>query len=211
MKRLLILCVCLLTISSLHAQETYRSSGKPKYNAHKKKNDERFIDRLIFGGGITLGFGDYTNIGITPVVGYRITDNFSAGVGLGYQYVRIKDYFQVEDPNTFITQNYDLKASLFSASVWARYIVWRNFFVQGEFEQNYMNFKTPGYDQSGSGNIVERTTKYQAPCILVGVGYRQPLGDHASVNFSIHYDVLQAEYSPYGNQLFPRIQFLLGL
>lgn len=203
-KRFWILGLCLLMAAGLHAQTIYRSSGKPKYNSKKKKkNEETFAQKIIVGGGLTLGFGDYTNIGATPVIGYRITDNLSAGIGIAYQYVHINHYFNIQDHES-------LTANLFSASVWARYLVWRNVFVQAEFEQNRMNFKVPGYDPNGSGDIVEATKTYDAPCVLLGVGYRQPIGDRSSVNFSIHYDVLQSEYSPYGNQLFPRIQFLIG-
>jgi hypothetical protein len=198
--------------TGLQAQSTYRSSGKPKYNSNKKKkNEETFVQKLIFGGGIGLAFGDYTNISVTPVIGYRITDNFSAGIGFGYQYVKIKNFFEVEDPNSpGFYDYYDLKANLFSASIWARYIVWRNLFAHAELEQNYMSFKSPGYDPNGSGNIIETTDKYQAPCLLLGGGYRQPMGDRASVNFTLLYDVLQDTYSPYGNQPFIRIQFLAG-
>jgi len=148
-------------------------------------------------------------VGITPVVGYRITDKFSAGVGFGYKYINIKDYFELDAPNGGVTYE-NLKANFFSASVWARYLVWRGLFAHAEYEHNFMNFKLPGYDQNGSGNIVTRNEKYQAPSVLLGAGYRQPIGEKASVNFSILYDVLQDAYSPYGNQPFIRIQFLAG-
>ncbi len=211
-KRFWILGLCLLVASGLQAQTTYRSSGNAKYNSKKKKkSEETFAQKLIIGGGIGLAFGDYTNIAVTPVIGYRITDNFSAGIGLGYQYVKITNFFEVERPGTNgVYDYYDLKANLFSASLWARYIVWRNVFVHAELEQNFMNFKIPAYDQSGSGNIVESTQKYDAPCILLGAGYRQPLGDRSSVNFMLLYDVLQDKYSPYGKQPFLKIQFLAG-
>lgn len=211
-KRFWILGLCLLFASGLQAQTTYRSSGKSKYDSKKKKKaEETFVQKLIIGGGIGLAFGDYTNISVTPVIGYRITDNFSAGIGLGYQYVRINDFFEVERPNAIgVYDYYDLKANIFSASVWARYLVWRNLFAHVEFEQNFLSYKYPGFDPAGSGSIVETADRYQAPSLLLGGGYRQPIGDRASVNFMLLYDVLQDEYSPYGNQPFVKIQFLAG-
>ena len=70
------------------AQEVYTSSGRPA-NAKKKEEKQKGFDisRLVVGGGIGLGFGDITSISVSPMVGYRITDNFSAGVGFGYQYL----------------------------------------------------------------------------------------------------------------------------
>lgn len=196
----------------LQAQTTYRSSGKAKYNTSaKKKAESNFVQKLVVGGGIGLSFGDYTSVAVTPVVGYRFTDNFSAGIGLGYQYVRIKDFFEVERPGFVgVYDYYDFKANLFSTSLWARYIVWRNLFAHAELEENFMTFKQPGFDQSGSGNIVEAKTKYKAPSLLLGGGYRQPIGDRASINFLLLYDVLQDKYSPYGRNPFIKIQVLAG-
>lgn len=210
MKRIWILGICLLLATGLQAQTTYKSSGKSKYSSsNKKKREEGFAQKLIFGGALGLTLGDYAGISVTPVLGYRITDNFSAGIGLGYQYLRVKNFFEIKDYKGDYTY-YDLKASMYSGSVWARYIVWRNLFVHAEYEQNYMNFKEPGYDPNGSGDIVTVSTNYDAPSVLLGGGYRLPMGDKASVNFTLLYDVLQDKYSPYGNQPFIRIQFLAG-
>lgn len=206
------LALCLLMVGGLQAQTVYRSSGKAKYNSKNKKKREQtdFLDHLVFGGGLSLSLGNYTAISVAPVVGYRITDNFSAGIGLGYQYVRIKDYLPVPSNTGGANEWWDLKANVFSTSAWARYIVWNNLFVHAEYEMNFMRFKGPGYDRSGTGNIVEITEKYQVPCVLVGGGYRTPVGDKASVNFLLLYDAMQDTYSPYGNQPFFRIQFLMG-
>ena len=211
MKQIWILGLCLLLGTGLQAQTTYKSSGKSKYSKNnKKKREEGFAQRLIYGGALGLSLGDYAGVSVTPVLGYRITDNLSAGVGFGYQYVRIKNYFIITDPATQRDSYWDLKANMFAGSVWARYIVWRDLFVHAEYEHNFMNFKVPGFDPGGSGNVVEVKENYEAPCVLLGGGYRLPMGDKASVNFTLLYDVLQDKYSPYGNQPFIRIQFLAG-
>ena len=210
MKRIWILGLCLLMAAGLQAQTTYSSSGKAKYNnKKKKKNEEGFAQRIIWGGALGLSLGDYAGVSVTPVIGYRITDNFSAGIGLGYQFLRVKDFFEVTDRNNNLSY-YDFKASMYSASIWARYIVWRNLFIHAEYEHNFMNFKQPGFDPGGSGEITLQSTNYQAPSVLIGPGYRLPIGEKASVNFSLLYDVIQDEYSPYGNQPFIRLQFLAG-
>jgi len=212
MKKIWILGLCLLLAGGVQAQTVYRSSGKAKYNAKNKRQREKtdFLDHLVFGGGLSLSLGNYTAISVAPVIGYRITDNFSAGVGFGYQYLRIKDYLPVPSNTGGTNEWWDLKANMFSTSAWARYIIWNNIFAHAEYEMNFMTFKGPGYDRSGSGNIVEVKERYQVPCLLLGGGYRTPIGDKASINFSLLYDALQDVYSPYGNQPFIRIQFLMG-
>ena len=211
MKRIWILGLCLLMAVGVQAQETYRSSGKPKYSSKKKKsNEEGFKQKLIVGGELGLSFGQYTSIAVSPVAGYRITDNFSAGIVGGYQYFKFENFFTYYDQNTNTNQEADWKGHIFTVGAWARYLVWRNLFVHAEYQHNFMSFKAPANDPNGSGNVIMQTTKYQAPSVLVGPGYRLPMGDKASVNFSLLYDVVQDKYSPYGNQPFIRIQFLAG-
>ena len=208
MKRIWILAFALLIAVGAQAQETYRSSGKAKYNdKRKKKQENTFTQRIVAGGGLSLSLGTYTSISVSPVVGYRITDNFSAGVGFGYQYLKAKDYFEVG-----VNDYRDLKANMISVSAWARYLVWRNLFVHAEIERNFMTFQEPAYAQPTPGQlvIVTEKTKYQANSLLIGPGYRTAIGERSSINFALLYDALQEKYSPYGNQPFVKIQFLVG-
>jgi hypothetical protein len=75
-----------------------------------------------------------------------------------------------------------------------------------------MSFKQPGFDPSGSGSIVYRRDNYQVPSLLLGVGYRQPIAEHASFIIMGFYDVLYHEnsYSPYGNHINFQMGFNLG-
>jgi len=206
-----ILMLC-LSFDMAQAQEVYTSSGRSmrQVQAKKKKEEQKFSpDKIIVGGGIGLSFGTITNISVMPKVGYRITENFSAGIGLGYNYFRWKDYFELQDVNGN-TSYYDYKTSMYSASVWARYIVWRNIFAHLEYEHNFMSFWDYGFDQQGSGAIVANKINYNAGSLLVGAGIRQPVGDRFAVTFAVYYDVLQNEYSPYYKRVFPQIGFYMN-
>lgn len=143
------------------------------------------------------------------MVGYRVLDKLAVGIGGGYQYFQQKDFFSVTDVNG-IKSYYDLKASITSASVWVRYMPFKHLIVHAEYEHNFFSFNNYGFDPGGSGNIVSFKEKYNAPSVLLGVGYRQPIGANASLFIMGMYDVVQDKYSPYGKGIFPRIGFNIG-
>lgn len=54
----------------------------------KKSSDkEKFTEKLWYGGGFGLGIGGSTfNLDLSPMVGYKITDKFSAGIRIPFDY-----------------------------------------------------------------------------------------------------------------------------
>ena len=177
-------------ISIASAQEVYTSSGKPGNHkkAVKKKKKGYDPDRLIIGGGLNAGYsGDFANAGISPIVGYRITDHFSAGIGLGYQFYK----FPAGEYNYKLYYSYE---NILYPSVWTRYFVYKNFFVSGSFEYHWINLKEP-FDYTS--NLHTTRSSHTNPCLLMGAGIRQPLGGRVSAYAELIYDVLQGKYSPY--------------
>lgn len=200
-----ILSVLLLSLGLVmhaSAQEVYSSSGKPvkAIKKEKEKEEKKFANRILFGGGFGLGIGTVTNISVSPVVGYAITDKLYAGIGLGYQYFRIKDYFTLEDPTTHETVYKPRSANVYSPSVWARYIVWRNFFVHAEYEHNFLTDKWY-YSNTTSGKIESTTSQMNVGSLLVGAGIRMPVSDKVSFVLIGLYDVLQNPGNPYGRSI----------
>ena len=198
-----LICVILLSlgISTAQAQEVYNSSGVAIGKEKKQKKVKSFDpSKLVFGGGLGLTFGNYTDIFISPTIGYRFTDNFSAGVGLGYRYQKEKDYYYV---------GFDYEASIITPSVWARHIIWDNVFVYSEFQENYARIKEYKVDNV-TGNIISDYKSISVPCLLIGGGYRWKVTDNSSLFVSVLYDVLQQEYSPYKNTLDVRFGFNVG-
>jgi hypothetical protein len=209
-KILIVLMVCVGLGAS--AQEVYTSSGRPA-NAKKKEERKKGFDvsRLVVGGGLGIGIGSVTTLGISPIIGYRITDKFAAGVGFGYQYLKAKDYFQYQDLDSpFAIHTYDLKASTITTSVWARYLILTNLFAHVEYEHNFSSYNDVGFATNGSGQLENRKIKYDVPALLVGVGFRQPISENSSLFIMGMYDVLQREMSPYRGGIFPRIGFTIG-
>ena len=210
MKKRIIVCMLLLFVgSNLYAQKVYNSSGK-RIGATKKKKDAGFDpQKLIFGGGLGLGFGDVTTINVAPVVGYRFTEKLSAGVGLGYQYLKIKNALVIPDINGFVNY-FDYKASIVYPSIWGRFRFLENFFVHGELEQDFQRYTDYRFSQSGSGAIESFKVKYNNTALLLGGGIRQPVTDRSSLVLMALYDVIQDKYSPYLNTIYFRFGFNVG-
>lgn len=228
MKRTLLLFLLCTGFMIGHAQETYNSSGKAGQPKYKQNQQKKGFDanRLVFGGGLGLAFGSITNIYVAPSIGYRITDNFAAGVTLGYNYYRQKDAFQTYNKNNGDTKYMPFTQSIYTGSIWGRYIIIPNIIVQAELEVNntsFYDFNAPTeFDQDGWAQYHKE--RVSIPSLLLGGGYRQPIGEHSSMFIMAMYDVLQnipsntrvdntgARYSisPYANRIDFRVGFTIG-
>lgn len=199
---------------SANAQEVYSSSGKSLKAIQKKKKEKEkgfHWNKLVVSGSFGFGAGNgETYFGIAPLVGYRLTDKFAAGIGLGYQYTKINNYIALTDVNN-VTKYYDYKANMISPSVWVRYNIMPWLVAQVQYEHNFINFTDYGFASNGSGAIEATKTHVTAPCLLLGVGYRRPVGEHSSFSIMLLYDAIQNQYSPYPNSIFPQIGFTIGL
>ena len=80
-KILLIILLNLIT-ASIFAQTEEDPSVK----------DLQFNQRLVFGGGFGMQFGNVTLLDLSPSIGYRVSDQLTLGTGISYKYNHIKDY-----------------------------------------------------------------------------------------------------------------------
>ena len=126
-------------------------------------------DRIYVGGGLGLnggtdGYGNrYFYVALSPIVGYMITPQFSAGTGVSWQHYSYPDV--------------DIKINQYGVSPFARY----NFgklFAYGEY--NLIN--TPSFYDLNKRSNYDR--------LLLGLGYSQPLGNRGAINAMALYDVL---------------------
>ncbi len=217
MKKIIIAAIVSLAIAgNIQAQENvYSSSGKPLNKNKDNVKSDKLIDpsRIIFGGWGLFGIASgVTNVGVTPILGYKISDKFSAGIGFGYQYLRIKDYFSVVvDPTTARAELHPLNAHFYSPSVWGRYVIWNNIFAHVEYEHNISSYKEYTNDFTKyPPPVITKQTTLTVPSVLLGGGIRQPIGDRASMVFMVLYDVLQDINSPYRNTVAIRLGINFG-
>jgi hypothetical protein len=147
---------------------------------------------MDFGGIIGAQFGDITYIEISPIVTYRVTEKFHTGIGFTYQYYKA---------------NYDgmpdYTSNAYGGSIFARYFVWRDLFAHVEYAPLYIsNFIYPSY-------IPPVDEAPWAHDIFLGGGYRQWIGEKASINLMMLFNINETIYSPYSNPIF-RIGFGFG-
>lgn len=215
MKRILIVLTLCLCVQGAFAQEVYNSSGK-KGEAKRKDLKPKGFDasRLVLGGGAILSFGTgYANVGISPMIGYKITDKFAAGIGLGYQFYRNKyEPVALYYPNGsyYGTFPFDRKTSLYSANIWMRYIVWKNIFIHAQPEIMNIGVPTNFSQDPNTGDLIADEEREYVPAVLVGAGVRQPITGSLSLFVMVVYDVLQNENSPYYRNIDYRLGFNIG-
>lgn len=158
----------------------------------REENDtgERFADRLFFGGGLGLQFGTATYIEIAPIVGYKLTERLSAGIGLKYIYYKFKY-------NS--TQSYS--TNIYGGGPFVRFNVIEGLFLHAEYE--ILNLEVPDI------NYRKYIRKY-ITSVFLGGGYRQMIGNNSSLDLLVLYNVNASMYTPYPNPVI-RVGFNFGL
>jgi hypothetical protein len=146
-------------------------------------------DHLVYGGNLGLSFGNLTNIGISPMVGYKVTDRFIPGVGGSYNYIKIKY------PG-YPTQT----AQIYGGCVFAKYFITENIFAHAEYE--VLNGEWDPWFRPG--------VRYNLSSVLVGGGYRESFGGLSSYVLLL-YNVTQGPDSPYPSPLIIRVGMAVGL
>ncbi len=136
-------------------------------------------EKLVFGGNVIASFSNnQTALGLSPRVGYRVSDRYIPGIGLSYLYQNFS--------NTTVNN--------YAFSIFNRFYPIEQGFIEAEFEYGRSTFSVNNL--SGEEKFV-----FNYPALLVGGGIRQGGGrGNVGVSFGIFYDVLQDPNSPYGQQ-----------
>ncbi len=148
-----------------------------------KQSETHSIDKskLRFGANLGLSISrNYTNLGIGPQVGYQLSNQIMAGVGIKYYYTKAK------------TLDYLIKDNLLGANIFSYYYPIRfiAFFIQPEL--NYTRSSIT--DKSNDQPII---SKGFIPSVVTGMGLR--LG---FTHFTLNYDLIQHDRSPHPSGLY---------
>ena len=130
---------------------------------------------MYYGGYANFSFGEYTLIGIEPLIAYKLFPKFSVGGKLSYEYVKDKRY------------DTDHESSNYGVSVFARRRFFRRLYAHIEFSE--MNYKL--YDSLGN------SSREWIPFLYLGGGASLPVSKRTSVNVEVLWDLIQNDDSPY--------------
>jgi len=145
-----------------------------------KKEKPSFGEKLFFGGGLGLQFGTVTQIEVSPLIGYKVTERFHTGIGLSYSYYNDKRFTPT------------LSYSTYGASVFTRFYIIEGFFAHAEVEELNVEVYTSLYP------TVESYRKW-IDSYLVGGGYFQKIGQRSGIYFLILWNLNETEFTPYTN------------
>ncbi|HET8860727.1 hypothetical protein [Marivirga sp.] len=153
--------------------------------------DSGIIDRIYLGGNFGLQFGSYTHIEASPLVGYMINEKLSAGVGVIYQYFRIRGNSQFGDYET----------NIYGGKLFGRYNFSNQVFGYSEYENINRDFRS-----SSTSDL----SRIWVPAFFIGGGYFQPIGNRAGFTVMALYNLLHFPgRSPYNSPFVLRVGFTI--
>ncbi len=179
-KKCCLLFVYMVTPYLVFSQEnTPMPAQQPLNNQTAPKDFNTFKERIYVGGNVGAWLGSSTYINLSPLVGFKITKEFSMGVGGTYNY---------------LSENYGGQkyvSTVYGSNVFGRYMITENFFAQAEWDRlSVLDYRSPFLNQ-----------RAWVDNLLIGGGYRQLFTDNASFVAMIFYNVNQTPLSPYTNPI----------
>ena len=150
-------------------------------NTEKAKEQQKasLRDKIYFGGYLGLQFGTYTLIDVSPLIGYKITPKFHAGLRFTYQYSKTEYY------------NVSYESSSYGGSIFTRFYLFKGLYAQGEAE--YLNLEYI--------NVNGQTSRMWVDSYYIGGGYFQPFGKRGGMYFTVLWNLNESQYSPYENPI----------
>jgi hypothetical protein len=179
--KFVVLFTLFIIISNAQGDSTLIKKHPPQ------QHPKSFKDKMFVGGNLGFQFGTITFADISPLVGYRITDRISAGVGVTYQYYHYQDKY------------YNFQTNVYGGRVFGRYMFTKNIF--GHVEYEYLNLEAYDffpYRRVGVENL------------MGGGGFIQRFGHNSGLEALILYNFTESAYTPYSNPIF-RVGVIFGL
>ena len=180
----------LLAGAALAQEPGEREPMPPPQDTHSPRSSG---GNLFYGGYVGLAFGSGQYIELSPLVGYRFSPDFGAGVGLLYRYRKDNYYGQ------------DVSLTDYGANAFARYYLGSGVFTQAEYD--YTNYEYVPDSISGA------TDRQAYSAFLAGVGYSTAVGRGAGVYALVLYDFNYSAsnvYNPYNSALQYRFGISVG-
>lgn len=145
-----ILVTCFSSFLFAQEDDNYVFGDTDRNPAPRINNSGFDWSKVTVGGGLGLTFGTITYIEIAPILGYYLTDNILAGVGVNYIY--------------YENANFNYKTSIYGGRVFGQYL-FNDLPLLAHVETELINI-----DLFGNNERVNITNVY------VGGGFKQRLG-----------------------------------
>lgn len=176
MKNLIILLITLFSATQSNAQSGFS------------------WDRVLVGGNFGASLGSVeTSIALSPNIGYRITERFTLGTGVIYQYYRYR------------TSIFDVKFNNYGAKLFGTFQLNDFLILHSEYESLNIDYVT--YNSLGNPDGTRQRT---IGSMFVGGGYRQYSSDNTMFDIMLLYNLTETPYTPYANPTI-RVGFSIGL
>lgn len=140
---ILFLSACEFCVAQKRDDEYANEKENPAPQNESKINKDRWVLGGNFGGFI----GEVSFVQISPMLGYKLTEKLTSGVGLNY----------------ILAASNDLNMNVVGGSIWSRYKISPTVFLHSEFEQLQINARATGY----------QPYRASAPVFMIGGGYLQ--------------------------------------
>ena len=134
------------------------------------QSDDHWTENIYYGGNLGLSFGNITYIDISPMIGYQVSDYYSAGVTFTYQY--------------FNDKRIDISGNVIGGGIFNRFHITEEFFLHAEY-QNLSYSELNAISDNGSND------RLTVPYLWLGAGFNQRVGGSAAIFVSFLYDVIQ--------------------
>ena len=161
------------------------------------EDNEKFFkkENVFTGGTLNASFGNQiTVLGISPYIGYSFNKFFDFAISPGINYQSERDYPYLGDK---------LRLTNYGPGAFVRIFPVKFLFAQAQYEFNFLRTKYIPFGGSSSGVGIERY-KFDAHSFLIGAGISNGKDfpyQKSYYYFSIMWDVADAPYSPYKDNL----------
>lgn len=189
-KNILLLVLMSVSIHAMAQFETTTDGSTSTQKTPKRNNQVKTTtpikDKIVVGGGLDLQFGDITFIGLTPLVGYKATDELLIGGIFTYRYFKDERY------------NPSYSTSTYGIAPFARYTIFKGLFAHVEYEMLYGEFD---YNRD----------PFWIDSFFVGGGYGVTIGNSGFAGIYILWNLTEdPNYILYSNPVV-RMSFGIGL
>jgi len=168
MKKCMVLVGVLLFVFSINTDVYGQRNGGQNDDIDQYFDESGgFAHRLWYGGGFALGFsgGNVSSsfqLGISPMVGYKLDNNFSVGPRFSVLYTHYRVRLLNGEVETANPMSY-------SAAAFGRYKVFKALFAHAEYE-----IESEGYAFFDNSTLV--TDRIQRNNVYLGAGYNSSAG-----------------------------------